>query len=257
MAHGIAADLMASYALDAVEAEERAELEEHLAGCPRCRADLDGLRVVVTALGNSVEQLPEGLWSSITSRLSERRPEAALPMPPLLYDELGGEPATPLRGDRSWVSRSKRTALASVMGAAAAAAIILAVSLVRADDEVSRLQTMPSSTSNAVVSALETRGHRIITMENSGELKLAQFVLADGRGYLVSSTLPTLPSSETYQLWGVIGGQSISLGLMGRTPSQSIFTLAGTSVASRLNITVEPLSGAVVPSGPVVATGTI
>ena len=48
---------------------------------------------------------------------------------------------------------------------------------------------------------------------------LAQFVvLPDGRGYLVESTLPALVSTETYQLWGVVGGQTLSLGLIGAIP---------------------------------------
>ena len=40
----------------------------------------------------------------------------------------------------------------------------------------------------------------------------------DGQGYLVKSDLPTLSSAKTYQLWGVINGQPISLGLLGQAP---------------------------------------
>ena len=84
MSHDEASELLGAYALDAVDGEERTELEEHLETCPRCRAELDGLREVAAAMGNSVEPLPEGLWSNIASRLPERQgDEEPPPMPRL------------------------------------------------------------------------------------------------------------------------------------------------------------------------------
>ena len=67
----------------------RAELiEAHLADCPRCRAELDAHREVAAALGNSVEPLPEGLWSSIASALMVDPDEEPPPMPTLVrHDE--------------------------------------------------------------------------------------------------------------------------------------------------------------------------
>ena len=56
------------FALDALEGDEHELIEAHLAECPRCRAELDAHREVAAALGNSVEPLPEGLWSSIAER---------------------------------------------------------------------------------------------------------------------------------------------------------------------------------------------
>ncbi len=106
------------------------------------------------------------------------------------------------------------------MGAAAAAAVILGVGLIHSNDEVSRLQSAPASQPTGVVSALEAPGHKVVNLGNGGAGELAQFVLADGRGYLVSSALPALKSSETYQLWGLVNGQPISLGLLGQVPVQ-------------------------------------
>ena len=62
-------------------------------------------------------------------------------------------------------------------------------------------------------------GHKVVNVESAGHVQLAQFVvLPSGQGYLVKSNLPTLSSAKTYQLWGVINGQAISLGLLGQTP---------------------------------------
>ena len=83
-------------------------------------------------------------------------------------------------------------------------------------------------------------------------------VLPDtGQGYLVKSNLPTLPATKTYQLWGVINGRAISLGLLGQAPHAVAFSLAGSPQPSKLGITVEPAGGSVVPTGAMLAAGTV
>jgi anti-sigma-K factor RskA len=83
----------------------------------------------------------------------------------------------------------------------------------------------------------------------------AEFVLLpDGRGYLVTSRLPTLASDRTYQLWGLINGKPISIGLLGNKPSNVTFTVSG-SKPSLLGITVEPSGGTTTPTTAMVASG--
>ncbi len=95
-------------------------------------------------------------------------------------------------------------------------------------------------------------------MKGPSHTTLAQFVMVpDGRGYLVSSSLPILTGNRTYQLWGVVNDQPISLGLLGQSPTQATFTVAGSASPSTLGITVEPAGGSVVPSQPMVAQGTV
>ena len=69
MSHDEANELLAVAALHAVDAETLAAIEEHAATCPRCQSELDSYRAVAAALGNSVEPLPEGLWTSISGQL--------------------------------------------------------------------------------------------------------------------------------------------------------------------------------------------
>jgi anti-sigma-K factor RskA len=256
MDHDQASELLASFALDAVDGDECLALEEHLADCPRCRAELDGHREVAAALGNSVEPLPEGLWSNISSRLPDRRDEVPPPMPRLHRDG-------PFRPEESRAPRWRRSArgpiatVGAIAVAAAAVAAVLGINLVRTDNQVVNLQKNAEASLSPVVTALSTPGHRLVDLQNGGHVSLARFVIVpDGRGYLVSSKLPTLTSKQTYQLWGIVGGQPISLGLLGRSPSLDTFTMAGTS-PSKLSVTVEPVGGAVVPSSPIVASGTV
>jgi anti-sigma-K factor RskA len=256
MSHEEISDLLGAFALDAVEEDERELIEEHLASCPRCRAEVDAHRDVAAALGNSVEPLPVGLWSNIVDRLPERHDAERPPMPRLVPAGIDERPAQPTPGSRP---RRRMMVLGSVAAAVAVLASVLGLKLVRADDQVSHLQQAAiSAQPNAIEAALETPGHRVVNLLDSSHRQLAQFVIVpDGRGYLVSSRLPSLSSGDTYQLWGIVGNQPISLGLMGQSPDLVTFTLAGPAEPARLAITVEPAGGAVVPTGAMVATGTV
>jgi anti-sigma-K factor RskA len=97
-----------------------------------------------------------------------------------------------------------------------------------------------------------------VDLDTPSHVQLARFVvLPDGRGYLVSSSAPTLSADQTYQLWGIVGKEPISLGLLGDSPRQAAFTMAGATRPSQLSITAEPSGGSVSPTGPILATGTV
>ncbi len=260
MTHDEASELLAAYSLDAVDGVERTELEEHLASCPRCRSELDGLREVAAAMGNSVETLPDGLWSHIASQLPERDAgeEEAPPMPALTS---GGGPPSPFRTPTKARRRQRRAGLTTVGAiavAAAAVAVVLGIGLVRADNHVSDLQAQMAQQPATVTHALATPGRRLVDLDSTSHTQVAQFVVVpDGRGYLVTSSLPSLGKGRTYQLWGIVGSQAVSLGLLGSAPHQAVFTMAGTNRPSRLSITAEPAGGSVMPTTAVVGTGTV
>jgi anti-sigma-K factor RskA len=262
MSHDEASELLAVFALDAVDSDEHEQIEAHLADCPRCRAELDAHRDVAAALGNSVEPLPEGLWSSIAGQLLIGPDGETPPMPSLprngASDELVGPFRAP-RPARPRASRGRLLSVASLAVASAAAAVVLGVNLVDANNQVAHLQGAIGETAHtAVLAALETPGHKVVNLKNTSGHKVAEFVvLPRGQGYLVDSHLPALSSKETYQLWGVVDGQTISLGLLGRAPHLVTFTLAGSPKASRLGVTVEPSGGSVVPSESMLASGTV
>jgi anti-sigma-K factor RskA len=280
MTHDEASELLAVFALDAVESEEYERIEAHLAECPRCRAELDAHREVAAALGNSVESLPDGLWDSIARRLPPRHDEVAPPMPLLLREggvaeDVSETPQfetpqfetpqfetprfeTPrFRTPRSLpsprTSRGRMVTVAFAAVAAAAVAIVLGLNLAHDNDQISQLE----GTHSAVEAALRTPGNHVVNVVNSAHHRVAEFVVVPGgRGYLVKSNLPTLSSKKTYQLWTVNGTRSISLGLLGQSPDQATFTSAGAGTPTTLAITVEPAGGSVYPTGLMFATGT-
>ena len=151
-------------------------------------------------------------------------------------------------------SRVRVATAASVAVGAAAVATVLGISLANANNQLAHLQGAIGEAT--IVAAVETPGHTFITLTTARHRDVAQFVvLPSGRGYLVTSSLPRLPSTETYQLWGLIDHRTISLGLLGRAPHLATFTSAGSSRPNRLGVTVEAAGGARQPRGPMLASG--
>jgi anti-sigma-K factor RskA len=143
--------------------------------------------------------------------------------------------------------------------APAAAIIALGLSLASANGQVTQLQNALSASGRSVVlTALATPGHKVVTMKDAEQHQLAKFVvLPDGRGYLVSSQLPTLTSKDTYQLWGIVNGAPVSIGVIGSSPRQVAFTLASSPGPTALAVTIEPAGGSLRPASSIVASGTV
>src|SRR5687768_6998193 len=96
-------DLVAPYALDALEAEERADFERHLDGCDRCTRELRELQETAASLA----------WASAG-------PDPPVDLRGRILERAGGEArVVPFRPRRRWV--------APALGAAAAAAACIAV----------------------------------------------------------------------------------------------------------------------------------
>jgi anti-sigma-K factor RskA len=220
-------------------------------------------------MGNSVEPPPEGLWASIVSRLpDDLRGEEPPPMP-----SLEAEPRSPFRAPSSGRTRRSRgvvVLLGALAVAAVAVAVVFGIDLVHSQDNVSRLQADVSrlhadnsrlqakANETPVAVALHTPGHTVVTLESSSGEQLAQFVIVPGgHGYLVSSQLPVLSTGKTYQLWGIVGGTPISLGLLGTSPRHAAFTIAGAPRAAKLAVTAEPAGGTIAPTGSILASGSI
>lgn len=264
MNHDEAYELLELAALDALDASTTAALDAHVSGCPRCRSELDEYRRVATHLGNAVEPPPATLWNSIALRLHERPREMTSPLParaPGNLAESGSSiaPVIAISAGRSTWTKRVRSAVASATIAAAAAIVVLSLSLANADSHVARLRGQLSNAGAvAVAAALETPGHYEVNLTSSTHKNLAQFVmLPSGQGYLMASSLPRLAGAKTYQLWGIVKGRPVSLGVMGENPRHVSFTMAGSVQPSVLAVTVEPAGGSSTPSTSPVATGKV
>jgi anti-sigma-K factor RskA len=208
-------ELTAGYALDALDADEQAQYEAHLASCETCRDELQGFWQVSASLARAAggPQPPAALRNRILEQARSERPNVV-----------------PLR------RRFALPVLASAAAVAAVAAIatgIWAVGLSRdlnnANDEI-RVLGDP----NAQV--FETA---------KGEANLV--VTPSGEAALVVRMLAPAPAGKDYQIWVFENGVPKSAGLFER-PGVARLTRPvepGQTVA----VTVEPDGGLDAPSG--------
>jgi hypothetical protein len=236
-------ELLAALALDAVgPGDEREDAERHVRICPRCRQELDAMRVISSSLGHVIAAPPDGLWTAISSRLGDRTaPSTAVPALALPFHT----PPAPRRRHR----RPGR-ALAAACATAVVVIGLLAVGLVASNDRVARLQgALGNPGRAAVAAALVAPGHRDVVLRGRGGVQLATFVLLpSGTGYLVDSDLSPAAPGRTYELWAAVGGSPLPVALLGATPSDGAFTVASSPRPTALLLTVEPAAGSLRPT---------
>jgi anti-sigma-K factor RskA len=256
MTHEEAQELIAVLALNAVDGIERAELEEHIEECIRCSRELDGLRGVSSTLGNVSEPASEELWQRISEHLYDDIDPGNLP--PIRVLDFPNAVVTPLARRRTNMSNGTKFTAGLFSVAAAALVAVLSFNLVQANNHVAQLtNALGVANRGAVVAALVTPGHIDVTLDSAHHAPVAKIVLLNGHGYVVSSKMPQLSSAQTYQLWGIIAGKPISIGLMGSKPTNIEFSVASALQPSKLAVTIEPAGGSQTPSSPPVASGTV
>jgi hypothetical protein len=218
-------ELLGAFALDAVDDDERDVIEAHLAGCPRCRAEVEGHRETAALLAHSGERAPEGVWDRIATALDEAPPDLDL-------DRIGdlGERRTTAVVPRSIPLR----VAAATMAVAAAITLFLGVALGRNDNgRLDRLEALAEDMQKAVVrnaayAALnDSRNEQVKLVSSDGNATAQVVRRPDGTGYLVPGTMAPLPAGRVYQLWAVRSDAKISLGVLGAVPEVSAFRMNG------------------------------
>lgn len=233
-------ELLAVYALDAVDGDEAETIELHLRECPRCRAEVTDHRETAAALATGHEPAPVHLWDSIVSTLEEA--------PPI---ELAR-----VLSIRS--SRTRRTLQAAVVMAAAVVMTVVGVRVVQQGDQINRMQSALEDRT-VLAAALAAHGNpdaRHAELLSADGIALARVVLVpDGTGYLWGEGLPSTVSGRTYQLWAIVGTKLISAGVLGPNPGVVPFRIAGDVIG--LAITEEVAGGVVASKNQPIASGLI
>lgn len=240
LSHAEVRDLLGAYALDAVDADEREGIEQHLPTCPPCRAEVADHREVAALLAAGWVPAPDGLWDRIAGQLEESPPSMRMPAAPVPLSA-----ARELRGERS-VRRGRRAAAAVAAVAVVAAVAFLGVKVVDTSDrvhDVAQQLTGADLTRVADAAAVRPGARRVALTSFDGRLSAEAVLLKDGTGYLVRSNLPPLDPDRTYQLWAVMGGEQISVGVLGTSAGPVAFRAAGEVAA--LAVTEERAGGVV------------
>jgi anti-sigma-K factor RskA len=236
MTHSELEELLGAYALDAVEEDERLEVEEHLLTCPRCRAEVAAHREVAAMLGNPADEAPAvapgELWGRIAASLQEE--------PPALEA---------FRGTGSKTRLSFLVPLGAVAAALMLVVGLLAAKVANLDNEVAHLNRGAS-----LSSVLLNPSHETIELTSATHRPWrSTVILLHGDGYLIDPTLPALERARTFQLWALSRGKVVSLGVLGAHPSGAPVRVEPNMTL--LMITAEPLGGTPVPTTPVLVQG--
>ncbi len=225
LSHHDMQELLAAYALDAVAGDEAEAIELHLRECPRCRAEVAEHRETAAFLAIGHQPAPTEVWERIATGLDDAPPPGALVVP------LAGRP--------------RRRALQIVVASVAAAIVaLLGVVVVQQGRRLNEMQVALQDRTLVSV-ALAAHGRpdaRRVELRSGNGVVLAHAVLTpDGTGFVWSGGLPPVAADRTYQLWAVVGGATISAGVLGADPELVPFHVSGNVAA--LAITEERAGG--------------
>jgi anti-sigma-K factor RskA len=224
------------YAVDALEGDELARFEAHLATCPECRAEVDGFRETTATMASSAASTPPpATRDAVLAEVARTRQ-----VPPVT-DEVSHR-----RSRRRWMT----------VAAIAAAVVVIA--------GVAGLLVHDSSThapENDQIAAVVSRDDAK-TVELSGEdhtsVKLVWSPSAN-EAVLLSNDLAAPPDGKTYELWAVAGDTAARAAVF--RPDEDgrlrVHFPADMHGVDTVGVTVEPSGGSATPTSPMILRTTL
>ncbi|MGW5876562.1 anti-sigma factor [Nocardiopsis terrae] len=230
-AHG----LIAGYAVDALEPEERAEAERHLAACDECRRDLEEFRETLVRMAYAESEEPSAeLWSRISASARRTRQNP----PPTVPEGVVPGPGRWWYGRFPWL----------VAAACALVAVVLGAALVAVDrhrDDVSR----HTAEVEALLAAPDTHMHEGSLGDEARATAFTSYEM--DALMLVVEGLPDAPPGMAYQVWYVDEDGMRSAGMLEPSPDGRYSAMShdmGEPV--QVGVTLEPEGGMPEPSKP-------
>jgi anti-sigma-K factor RskA len=244
-------ELLAAYALDALDGDERDQVEQFVARDADARAEIDSLREAAAFLAHAGETAPDGLWARIEESLGAAPPS----------DELGAPVALDAR--RARPAQRRWLALAACFAAVAVAAIaVLGLEVSNQQGRIDQLDRRMADDGmrRAAESAMEAPGTQTVRLVSTDGKHVASIVMrADGSAFFMGSDLPSLASGRTYQLWAISGDAAtpapVSVAVLGAHATLTEFHIAGG--VHMFAVTAEQSPGVAAPEHAPVLTGTM
>ena len=232
--------LVGAYAVDAVDDLERAAFERHLAECPACQQELQGLQETAVLLGTTTETAPPAhLRDQVLAGI-----ETIRPLPPRVET-----PRAPEAGRRS------RRFRPATLVAAAAAVIALGVGGPVVWQQVTDDQTSqpPQVSAADQVLAADDAEKYTQTLDDGTEVTIVRSPSLN-QAVLVTDDMAPAPSGKVYELWLNHDDEGmVPAGLMTGTEEQVVFE-GDPATAVGAGITIEPEGGSEEPTLPAVMT---
>jgi anti-sigma-K factor RskA len=256
MRHDTWLELADVYAADALDADERARFEAHLAeGCAACEARLHETREALTLLPRALPPAmpPPSLRGRVLERIAEPPSAPASPGPPPPARAAGR------RGRALW--------WAGGAGLAAAAALLAVVNVELASTrrEMAGLRDRVATLQAQLAEREETL--RLLSDPSVRSVSLAGLKPSPGasgwllwdpttrRGLLLARDLPPAPPGKVYELWAIAGAEPVPAGLFTVDPAGRgllrLSSLPAGPAFTTFAVTLEPGGGVPKPTGPI------
>jgi anti-sigma-K factor RskA len=245
--------LAGAYAMDAVDAADRARFEQHLAGCESCLDEVRGLREAAAALAAATATAPRAALKDAVLEAAARTRQ----LPPLTAP--GPQPRPGRAGAWRLARRSRQRWLQSRAGARRLAlglaggiiAVAVALGVVSYRGMQNRLDQAQGG-DHTVAAVLSAPDASMLSGRVSTGGTVTVVMSHRMRTLVVTAAhLRVLPSSQRYELWligpegsrpaGMIGGS-------GHEPMAGPMVVSGMSAGDSVGMTVEPASGSPRPT---------
>jgi anti-sigma-K factor RskA len=250
-------DLVGAYVMDAVDSDDRAAFERHLAACEACTDEVRGLRETVARMAATAERQPRPELREQTMQAAARLRQ----LPPVLTGGVqeGRHPGAALRQEapRPWsrlltvlrgTGRVARSQPWTVRAAAQAAVACLAVAAVfgaQMHGAQARLNAAAAH-ARAMAAVLGASDATMLTAKISTG-GTATVVMSHHARELVLTAhgLPALPRDWVYQVWlmGPAGNRSAGLLPAARGKMAGPMLISGLLGGDKVGLTVEPAGG--------------
>lgn len=255
---------LALYALNALEGEDRVNLEQHLAGCAGCRAELEQLRgdgalLALSTIGpRPPARARQRLLDAVAKEADSHDSKTA---------ESEARSASGMLGRRSWWGWLGWAATAAVIVFAASLwkeNVVLKASLASAGEQaaesVRELENLRRVA--APIIAPEAQRVTLVAMKTPPQPQGKAFYLRNRSSLVfVANNMPPLPPQKAYELWLIpVEGAPVPAGVFKPDAHGSATVvnppLPAGAEAKAFAITVENEAGASSPTMPIVMMGT-
>lgn len=250
-------ELLAAYAVDAVDEDERRAVERLVAADPEAARELASLRATAAALGSAVAAPPPAhVRAAVLGALATTAQEAPDPAD----DGAGAGAARAGAGADGVASPAVVADLAAhrqsrrrpgrplTWVAAAAAAVVLAAGLPGALAWQQHERAVTAEQRAALLAdVLAEPGATIVRDEVAGGGE-AVAVLTAERALLVAQDLPGIDDDRVYQVWAMRDGVPVAAGLLDVRDGDATGLLEGYRPGDGVALSVEPSGGSAQPT---------
>jgi anti-sigma-K factor RskA len=257
--------LSGAYAVDALDDDERARFERHLAGCSACQAEVESLVAAASELSVLTEATPPAsLRARLLSEIATVRPLPPLTTPADQFgaaradqhgdqpgdrpDDEGAEAATVERLADRRRARGLSRGWRGLVAAATVAVLAISGFVVWrqvTDDPSTTIADQVLAAGDATRSSKTFPDGSTATIVRSGSLRKA---------VIITSGMAQAPSGKVYQLWlQDPTGHMASAGVMPPGPDHVVVLEGDASKATGAGITIEPAGGSGQPTSDPIA----